>query len=112
MNKLIFEGFEDEIVSIPVSNEEANMLIDSNQTITNEKINEIPIINDLLVRELDIYTYVSQLLDDVNIDEDTKLRLRSISEDTANIVGKLQYNLKETDANISEGEDEMSETVD
>lgn len=100
MKKLIFEGFDEEVI-IPV---------DGN--IKPEEINELPIINDLLVKELDIYTYTSQLLEDENISDDVKLRLKSINEDTANIIGKLQYNLKEVDTNVAEGEDEMSETVD
>lgn len=117
MDKILFEGFEDEIASIPVSDEEADMLIDTTQTIADEEAVasvEIPVIGDLLNKALDMYVYANQLISDNNIDENTKSILTSVNEDLATILGKLQQNLKQQDetGNIELGEDEASDLID
>lgn len=117
MDKILFEGFEDEVTSIPVSDEEADMLIDTTQTIVDEEAVvsvEIPVIGDLLNKALDMYVYANQLISDDNIDENTKSILTSVNEDLATILGKLQQNLKQQDetGNIELGEDEASDLID
>lgn len=119
--KLILEGFEDEVVTQPMDPVENPLAVPAETPtieteLTPEEITNfnVGMVSELLNKLLDVYTEINNFALDPNLQEDLRNVIPEISEDLASIIGKLQGSFKvcagDDGEAVEAGEAEVTET--